>query len=132
MKHRVGGRRFGRPTDQRLAMYKNLITDVLRYEKVITTEAKAKEIQGMVEKMITLARGGTIHDRRLAAGRLTDPLIVEKLFTTLAPRYAGREGGYTRVIKLEPRLGDNAPRAMIMLVEEPEAAETPAQAKDKK
>jgi large subunit ribosomal protein L17 len=130
MKHRVGGRRFGRPTDQRLAMYKNLVTDVLRYEKVITTEAKAKEIQGMVERLITLARGGTIHDRRLARARVTDPLIVDKLFTTIAPRYAGRPGGYTRVIKLEPRLGDNAPQAMIALVEEPEAVEP--KAKDKK
>lgn len=117
MRHRVGGRKFGRPTDQRLAMYKNLVTDVLRYEKIITTEAKAKEIQGMVEKVITLARGGTIHDRRLAQRHVTDPLIVTKLFETIAPRYAERPGGYTRVIKLEPRLGDGAPMATIMLVE---------------
>jgi large subunit ribosomal protein L17 len=118
MRHGVGGRKFGRPTDQRLAMYKNLVTDVLRYEKVTTTEAKAKEIQGMVEKLITTARGGTIHDRRLALRHVTDPLIVEKLFSTIAPRYANRPGGYTRVIKLEPRLGDGAPMAVIMLVEE--------------
>lgn len=117
MRHRVGGRKFGRPTDHRLAMYKNLVTDVLRYEKVITTEAKAKEIQGMVEKLITLARRGTLHDRRLAAARVSDPVIVEKLFTTLAQRYADRNGGYTRVVKLEPRLGDGAPMAAIMLVE---------------
>lgn len=117
MRHNVAGRKFGRPTNQRLGMFKNLVTDVLRYEKVITTEAKAKEIQAMVEKVITIARGGTIHDRRLAARHVTDPLIVEKLFTTLAPRYANRPGGYTRVIKLEPRLGDGAPMAAIMLVE---------------
>jgi large subunit ribosomal protein L17 len=117
MRHHVGGRKFGRPTDHRLAMFKNLVTDILRYEKVTTTEAKAKEVQGMVEKLITLARGGTIHDRRLALARVSDPLIVEKLFTTLAPRYAQRPGGYTRVIKLEPRLGDGAQMAMIMLVE---------------
>jgi large subunit ribosomal protein L17 len=130
MRHRVGGRKFGRPTDQRLAMFKNLVTDVLRYEKVITTEAKAKEIQGMVEKLITLARGGTVHDRRLALRRVTDPLIVEKLFDTIGPRYEGRTGGYTRVIKLEPRLGDGAQRAMIMLVEE-QSTETTAE-KEKK
>ena len=117
MRHNVGGRKFGRPTDHRLAMYKNLVTDVLRYEKVVTTEPKAKEIQAMVEKMITLGRGGTIHDRRLARARLNDPLIVDKLFTTLAQRYATRPGGYTRVLKLEPRLGDGAPMAVIMLVE---------------
>ncbi len=117
MKHRVGGRRFGRPTDQRLALYKNLVTDILRYEKVVTTEAKAKEVQAMVEKLITLSRGGTIHDRRLAQGRVTDPLIVTKLFSTLKDRYAERNGGYTRVIKLEPRLGDGAQMAIIMLVE---------------
>jgi large subunit ribosomal protein L17 len=113
----VGGRKFGRPTDQRLALFKNLVTDVLRYEKVTTTEAKAKEIQGMVEKLITLARGGTVHHRRLALRRVSDPQIVEKLFTTIAPRYADRNGGYTRVVKMEPRLGDGAPMAMIMLVE---------------
>lgn len=117
MRHRMGGRKFGRPTDHRLAMYKNLVTDVLRYEKVTTTEAKAKEIQAMVEKLITLARDGSVHHRRLAQARVTDPLIVEKLFTTLKDRYAERPGGYTRVVKLEPRLGDGAQMAIIMLVE---------------
>jgi large subunit ribosomal protein L17 len=117
MKHRVGGRKFGRPTDQRLAMYKNLVTDVLRYEKVTTTEPKAKEIQAMVEKVITLGCQGTIHDRRLAQRHVNDPLIVEKLFSTLAQRYASRKGGYTRIVKLGPRLGDGAPMAIIMLVE---------------
>jgi large subunit ribosomal protein L17 len=117
MRHNVGGRKFGRPTDHRLAMFKNLVTDILRYEKVTTTEAKAKEVQPMVEKLITLSRGGTIHHRRLALQRVTDPLIVEKLFTTLKDRFADRPGGYTRVIKLEPRLGDGASMAIIMLVE---------------
>jgi large subunit ribosomal protein L17 len=117
MKHQVAGRKFGRPTDQRLAMYRNLVTDVLRYEKVTTTEAKAKEIQAMVEKVITMGISGTIHDRRLAQKRVTDPLIVDKVFSTLRERYAERKGGYTRVIKLEPRLGDGAQMAVIMLVE---------------
>ncbi len=90
MRHRVGGRKFGRPTDQRLAMFKNLVTDILRYEKVTTTEAKAKEVQAMVEKVISLAREDTVHHRRLARARVTDPLIVEKLFTTLRERYSGR------------------------------------------
>jgi large subunit ribosomal protein L17 len=117
MRHRVAGRKFSRSTSHRRAMYKNLVTDVLRYEKVVTTEPKAKEIQAMVEKMISLGRRGTMHDRRLAQARLSDPLIVEKLFTTLAERYVERSGGYTRVVKLEPRLGDGAPMAVIMLVD---------------
>lgn len=117
MRHGVAGRNFGRPTDERLAMYKTLITDVLRYEKVTTTEAKAKEVQAMVEKLITLAKGGSVHDRRLAAARLTDDQIVEKLFNILAPRYAERPGGYTRVVKLGPRKGDGAPMATLMLLE---------------
>jgi len=117
MRHRVGGRKLGRPTDQRLALYRNLVTDILRYEKVTTTEAKAKEVQAMVEKLITIAKGGTIHDRRLARARVADPRIVEKLFAVLAPRYADRAGGYTRVVKLGPRQGDGAPMAVIMLVE---------------
>ena len=117
MRHKVGGRKFGRPTDHRLAMYKNLVTDILRHEKVTTTEAKAKEVQAMVEKLITLARSDTVHARRLAVRRVTDPLIVGKLFDTLGPRYAERAGGCTRVIKLEPRLGDGAHMAVIMLVE---------------
>lgn len=117
MRHGVAGRKLGRPTDHRLALYKNLVTDVLRYEKVTTTEAKAKEVQAMVEKLITIARGGAIHDRRLAAARLNDPKIVDKLFKELAPRYAQRAGGYTRVVKMGPRKGDAAPMAMIMLLE---------------
>jgi len=117
MRHRVGGRKLGRPTDQRLALYRNLVTDVLRYEKVTTTEAKAKEVQAMVEKLITIAKDDTVHNRRLARARLYDAKLVEKLFTELAPRYANRHGGYTRLVKLGPRLGDGAPMAVIMLVE---------------
>jgi large subunit ribosomal protein L17 len=117
MRHRVAGRHLGRPTDQRLALYRNLVTDVLRYERITTTEAKAKEIRSMVEKLITIAKGGTLHDRRLCAARLNDPQIVEKLFTVIAPRYADRPGGYTRIYKLGPRQGDGAPMAIIELVE---------------
>lgn len=117
MRHRIAGRQLGRPTDQRLSLYRNLIIDLLRYEKIQTTEAKAKAIQGQAERLITLARKGDVAARRLAIARLGNAEIVEKLFTLIAPKYADRPGGYTRIIKLGPRLGDAAPMAIIQLVE---------------
>lgn len=117
MRHRVAGRKLGRPTDHRLAMYRNLVTDLFRYEKIKTTEAKAKEIQAMAEKMITLGKGGTLHGRRQALSFVTDPKVVEKLFDVLAKRYSNRPGGFTRVVKIGARLGDAAPVALIELVD---------------
>ncbi len=117
MRHRVAGRKLSRPTGHRLALYRNLITDLVRYERIRTTEAKAKEIQAQVEKVITLGKRGDLHARRLAAEQLYDGRLVEKLFGDLAERYQDRPGGYTRVIKLGPRLGDAAPRAVIELVQ---------------
>lgn len=117
MRHAVGGRKLGRPTDQRLALYRNLITDLFRYEKIVTTLPKAKEIQSQAEKIVTLAKRGDLHARRLALARIYDPKIVEKLFDQLAARYQDRQGGYTRIIKLGPRAGDAAPMARIELVE---------------
>ena len=116
MKHRVGGRKLGRATDHRLALYRNLITDLLRYEGITTTEAKAKEIRGMAEKVITLGKEGSLHSRRQALSIITDKKVVEKVFDELGPRYADRPGGYTRITKLGPRLGDGAPMARIELV----------------
>jgi len=117
MRHGIGGRQFGRPTDQRLGLYKNLITDLLHYDKIQTTEAKAKEIQAQVEKLVTLAKRGDLHARRLALARVNDPKVVEKLFTILGPRYKLRPGGYTQVIHVGPRLGDGAPMAIIKFVD---------------
>jgi large subunit ribosomal protein L17 len=117
VRHRIAGRQLGRPTDQRLALYRNLITDLFRYEKIQTTEAKAKAIRGQAEKLITLAKQNDVASRRLAIARLGNAEIVEKLFTLIAPKYADRPGGYTRIIKLGPRLGDAAPMAIIQLVE---------------
>ncbi len=117
MRHGVAGRKLSRPTDHRLALYRNLMTDLLRYEKIVTTEAKAKEIRGQVEKLITLGKRGDMHARRQAAASLYDSRVVDKLFKELAPRFADRQGGYTRVIKLGPRQGDAAPMAAIQLVE---------------
>ncbi len=117
MRHRIGGRQFGRPTDQRLGMYRTLITDLLHYDKIQTTEAKAKEIQAQVDKLVTLGKRGDLHARRLALARVNDPKVVEKLFTVLAPRYAQRPGGYTQIIHVGPRLGDGAPMAIIRFVD---------------
>ena len=117
MRHAVAGRKLGRPTEHRLMMYRNLVTDLLRYEGIVTTEAKAKAIRPLAEKMITLAKDGSLHARRQALAFVTDPKIVQKLFDILARRYAERPGGYTRIIKLGRRLGDAARMARIELVE---------------
>ena len=116
MAHRIAGRKLGRPTDHRLALFRNLVTDLLRYEKVITTEAKAKEMRGFAERMITLGKRGDLAARRRALGFVYDKSVVEKIFGDLAERYADRPGGYTRVIKLGPRDGDAARMAQIELV----------------
>ena len=117
MRHGVAGRKLSRPTDHRLALYRNLVTDLFLYEKIVTTEAKAKEIRGQAEKLITLGKRGDVHARRLAAARLYGELPVKKLFDVIAPRFAERPGGYVRIVKLGPRQGDAAPMAQISLVE---------------
>ncbi len=116
MRHQVAGRKFGRPTEHRIAMYRNLVTDLLRYEGITTTEAKAKEVRPLADKMITLGKRGDLPARRQALAFITDKKVVEKVFTDLAPRYADRAGGYTRIAKLGPRLGDGAPLARLELM----------------
>jgi large subunit ribosomal protein L17 len=117
MRHKVAGRKFDRDSAHRRAMYRNLVTDILRHEKIMTTEPKAKEIRGFVERMITLGKKGKLADRRRAASFILDEQVVSKVFDELATRYADRPGGYTRVVKIGPRLGDGAPMAKLELVE---------------
>jgi large subunit ribosomal protein L17 len=117
MRHRKAGRKLGRSSGHRRALYRNLVTELIRHERIKTTEAKAKAIQPKVEKLITLGKRGTLHARRLAAGRLNDPEIVRRLFDEIAPRYGERAGGYTRILKLGHRQGDNASMVLIELVE---------------
>jgi len=117
MRHKVAGRRLGRSSAHRIALFRNLVTDLLNYEKITSTEAKAKEIRGLAEKMITLGKKGGLTSRRQALAFILDEKIAAKVFDELAPRYAERPGGYTRLIKLGPRLGDGAPMARIELVE---------------
>ena len=107
--HRIGGRKLSRKQGPRLALYKNLTVSVLRYERVKTTEAKAKEISSRVEKMITLAKKGDLAARRSVVSQFpNEPLVVTKLFDEIAPKYADRTSGYTRIVKLGQRRGDPA------------------------
>uniref|UniRef100_UPI002ADDC408 50S ribosomal protein L17 n=1 Tax=Tepidiforma sp. TaxID=2682230 RepID=UPI002ADDC408 len=117
MRHRVAGRHLGRETSHRLSLYRNLVTDLLRYEKITTTEAKAKEIRPMAEKIITLGRRGDLHARRQALRFLYDPKVVKKVFDDIGPRMKDRPGGYLRITALEPRRGDGARMATIELVD---------------
>ena len=117
MAHRIDGRKLGRKMGPRLALYKNLTVSVLRYERVQTTEAKAKEVRGRVEHMITLAKRGDLTARRaVIAAFPNEPLVVNKLFDELAPKYADRTSGYTRIVRLGQRLGDAAPIVQLELV----------------
>jgi len=117
MRHGVDGRKLSRSTGHRRALFRNLVTDLLNYEEIITTEAKAKEVRGLAEKMITLGKQGGLHARRQALSFIIDKSVTEKVFAELAPRYAQRPGGYTRIVKLGPRLGDSAPMVKLELVE---------------
>jgi len=99
-----------------LALYRNQVTALLDHEKVTTTEAKAREVRSLAEKMITLAKNGSLASRREALAFITDKKVVDKLFTEIAPVYADRNGGYTRLLKLGPRHGDSAPMVQIELV----------------
>ncbi len=118
MRHNKAGRRLGRTTSHRIAMFRNMVTSFLNYEKITTTDAKAKELRSIAEKMITLGKKGDLHAMRQAAAFIQDKKVVTKLFTTIAPRYKERAGGYTRIVKLGIRPGDNAPLSIIELVEE--------------
>ncbi len=116
MRHKLAGRKLSRPTEHRLALYRNQVTALLDHEKITTTEAKAKEVRSLAEKMITLGKEGSLASRREALAFVTDKKVVDKLFAEIAPDYADRNGGYTRLLKLGPRPGDNAPMVRIELV----------------
>lgn len=117
MRHRVAGRKFDRPSDERRALFRMLVADLMRHERLHTTEAKAKEVRPIAEKMITLGKDGTVNARRRAMAYVNDKRVVEKIFGEIAPRFAARPGGYTRIIKLGPRNGDGASMAQIELVD---------------
>jgi len=116
MRHRLAGRHLNRRPDQRKALYRGLIRDVLLHERIQTTEAKAKEVRGMVERIITYGKKGGLHHRRLALAKVPDKRAISKAFDDLSQRYSERPGGYTRVLKLGRRTGDGAPMAILELV----------------
>jgi large subunit ribosomal protein L17 len=117
MRHRVGGRKLQRTSSHRAALFRNMAAALIKHEQILTTTAKAKELRPYVEKLITLAKKGGLSNRRLAHARLLDETQLKKLFDVLAERYAGRNGGYTRVIKAGFRASDAAPVAYIELVD---------------
>lgn len=121
MRHRNGLRKLNRTSEHRAAMLRNMCVSLLRHEAIKTTVPKAKELRRVVEPLITLAKEATVANRRLAFARLRDRDIVTKLFNELGPRYQTRPGGYTRILKMGFRVGDNAPMAFVELVDRPEA-----------
>lgn len=122
MRHRNSGRKLNRTASHRKAMFANMASALIKHEQIITTLPKAKELRGVVDKLITLGKRGDLHARRQAIAKIRDKAMVAKLFETLGPRYQERSGGYTRVLKAGFRYGDSAPMAVIELVDrDPEA-----------
>ena len=122
MRHRLGLRKLNRTSAHRLAMLRNMAVSVLRHETIKTTLPKAKELRRVVEPLITLGKKPSLANRRLAFDRLRDREIVVKLFDVIGPRYATRNGGYLRILKCGFRDGDNAPMALVQLLDQPEEA----------
>jgi large subunit ribosomal protein L17 len=125
MRHGHGLRKLNRTSEHRLAMLRNMMNSLLTHEVIKTTVPKAKELRRVVEPMITLAKTATVANRRLAFDRLRDRDVVVKLFNELGPRFAARPGGYTRILKMGYRVGDNAPMALVELVDRAEETASP-------
>ncbi len=128
MRHGLGLRKLNRTSSHRLAMLRNMMNSLIEHEAIKTTLPKAKELRRVVEPMITLAKQPTLANKRLAFNRLRDRDMVVKLFGELGPRYQARPGGYTRILKMGFRVGDNAPMALVELVDRPEVQETSPEA----
>ena len=117
MRHHKSGRKLNRTSSHREAMFRNMASSLFRYEEIRTTLPKAKELRRVAEPLITMAKNPTLANRRLAFSRLRDPAVVSKLFDELGPRFEDRPGGYTRILKCGFRAGDNAPMALVQLVD---------------
>ena len=126
MRHGHGLRKLNRTSEHRLAMLRNMMNSLIEHEVIKTTVPKAKELRRVVEPMITLAKEATLANRRLAFDRLRDRDSVTKLFNDLGPRFKTRPGGYTRILKMGFRVGDNAPMALVELVDRPDVSDAPA------
>lgn len=125
MRHGIKGRKLNRTSAHRKALFSNMAQALIEREQITTTLPKAKELRPIVEKLITLGKSGTLHDRRRAISKLKDESVVSKLMTTLSDRYKERQGGYIRIIKAGFRYGDNAPMAVIELLDRDVAAKNP-------
>jgi large subunit ribosomal protein L17 len=132
MRHLNSGRKLSRNSSHRWAMMRNMVTSLLREEKIQTTDAKAKELRRWVDRVITLGKQGSLHARRQALAIIQDKTVVHKLFDTIAARFKNRPGGYTRIIKLGRRHGDAAPVSLMELVAAPEEAAETATGQEKK
>lgn len=135
MRHRHRGNRLNRPADSRRALLRNMVTSLFSEERITTTDTKAREARRYAEKMITFAKRGDLNSRRQAARFVNDPKVLQKLFAEIGPRYADRPGGYTRIMKLGKRRGDDAMTAILELVEpdfkaRPKREKTPLRARD--
>ena len=130
MRHGHGLRKLNRTSEHRLAMFRNMCNSLIQREAIKTTVPKAKELRRLVEPLITLGKEPTLANRRLAFNRTRDRAIVSKLFDELGPRYKTRPGGYTRILKMGFRVGDNAPMAFVELVDRPEPVATDAKAEE--
>ena len=130
MRHGHGLRKLNRTSSHRLAMLQNMMNSLIEHEAIKTTVPKAKELRRVIEPMITLAKKPTVANKRLAFDRLRDRDSVVKLFGELGPRYQARPGGYTRILKMGFRVGDNAPMALVELVDRPEVTEVSADAQN--
>ena len=122
MRHRIGGRKLNRTSQHRQMLFRNMAQALIKHEQIVTTLPKAKELRPVVERLITLAKRGGLHARRLAHARLRDDAMTKKLFEVLGPRYEERAGGYCRIMKAGFRYGDSAPMAVIELVDRDEDA----------
>jgi len=132
MRHGNGLRKLNRTSSHRAAMFRNMAVSLLKHEEINTTLPKAKELRRVVEPMITLGKNATLANRRLAYNRLRDHSTVSKLFAELGPRYAKRKGGYLRILKSGFRKGDNAPMALVSLLDRPDLAAAPSAGEEKK
>ena len=117
MRHNVSGRKLNRTPAHRKMLYRNLVTSLFKHERIQTTVPKAKEARIVAEKLITKAKKGDLHSRRMAARKVMEPAVLQKLFAEIGPRYADRSGGYTRIMRMGPRRGDNAEIAILELVD---------------
>ena len=117
LRHKISGKQFGRASGPRRAMFRIMVTDLLRHGQIKTTIAKAKAIRPLTEKMVSLGKSGTLHDRRQAAAFITDKSVVKAVFDEIAPRFEERNGGYTRITRLGVRTGDAAEMALIELID---------------